>query len=91
MSELMPGGWTEYSSQLTGEAKEVFVTATKGLVGVNYTPLALATQVVNGMNYSFFCNAQAVYPNAPHEGAVVSIHRPPSQPPYITGIHPVSH
>ena len=45
------GGWTPFSSNITKEASEVFDAAFKGFVGVSYSPVAFATQVVNGVNY----------------------------------------
>jgi hypothetical protein len=76
MTEAMVGGWSIFSSEITKEAKDVFETALKGLVGVDYSPVAFATQVVSGTNYSFFCNAKAVYPDAPNQGAIVDIYKP---------------
>lgn len=70
---LMLGGWTEYRS-LSEEDQKVFDKALNGLVGVQYTPIAVATQVVNGVNYSFFCNAQIVIPNSPNQAAMISVH-----------------
>jgi hypothetical protein len=85
-STLMPGGWTPYSCNISTETQTVFDTAFKGFVGVKYTPVAVATQVVAGVNYSFFCNAKVVYPNAPDEAAMVLIYAPPNMPPHIISI-----
>lgn len=79
------GGWSTYSD-ITPEASEVFQTAMKGLVGVSYKPVAFATQAVAGTNYSFFCNATVVYPDAPNEAAIVDIYQAPGEMPYITNI-----
>jgi hypothetical protein len=87
----MPGGWTPYSCVISPEAKKVFDTALKGLTGVGYTPVAAATQVVAGINYSFFCNANGVYPNAPNEAAMVLIYAPPNKPPQIISIKWIEH
>lgn len=66
MSEsTMPGGWTPLSCDISPKSMEVFQAVTKGLVGVNYELVACATQIVNGTNYSFFCNSKKVIPNAP--------------------------
>ncbi len=70
------GGWTTYSCDMSEEALKVFEKAFKGFVGVSYTPVAVATQVVEGTNYSFFCNAKGAYPNAPNEAAIVDIYQP---------------
>ena len=55
-------------------------------VGCKYDPLAVATQVVSGTNYSFFCNAKGVYPDALNQGAIVNIYQPIQGDPHITGI-----
>ncbi|WP_046759077.1 hypothetical protein [Kordia jejudonensis] len=54
------GGWTPYDTDINNKAIDVFNEAMRGLVGIKYTPIACATQIVNGVNYSFFCNAQVV-------------------------------
>ena len=76
MESTNPGGWTPFSSQISPKETYVFDQALKDLVGVNYTPMAFTTQVVNGMNYRFFCNAKAVTPKSPNEGAIVEIYVP---------------
>jgi hypothetical protein len=86
MSESIAGGWSTFSCDITKEANEVFETALKGLVGVEYRPVAFATQVVSGVNYSFFCNAKAVYPGTPDEAAMVDIYQPLDGSPHITEI-----
>lgn len=55
-------------------------------IGVNYTPLAVATQVVSGINYRFFCNAQVVYPEAPNDAVITQIYKPLNGDPHITSI-----
>ena len=84
------GGWTAFSTTISKEASDVFTTALKGLVGVNYVPLAVATQVVAGINYDFFCNAKVVYPGAPERPAMVKIYCPPNGVPQITAIVPIN-
>ncbi|NET56361.1 MAG: hypothetical protein F6K47_09370 [Symploca sp. SIO2E6] len=85
------GAWTPYSSEITPEASEVFEEALDGLVGVSYTPVAFATQIVSGTNYSFFCNAKVVYPNAPNEAAIVDIYQPLGEKAQIQDIQPIRH
>ena len=71
------GGWklTE-DGALTEEAQSAFDKATEGLLGVNYTPLALlGTQLVSGTNYCFLCEATVVYPDAQPYYAVVSVYQ----------------
>ena len=85
------GGWTPYSCVISPEAQKVFDTAFKGFAGVKYTPVAVATQLVSGVNYSFFCNANGVYPNASNEAAMVTIYAPLDGPPKITKIKKLDH
>ncbi|NER04187.1 MAG: hypothetical protein F6K17_17000 [Okeania sp. SIO3C4] len=85
-AKQLPGGWSTYSSDITPEASEVFQTAVDGLYGVSYEPVAFATQIVAGINYSFFCNAEVVYPNAPNKAAIVDIYEAPGEIPIITEI-----
>lgn len=91
MSNETLGGWTTYSNAISAEAKKAFDTALDGLTGVNYTPLSVASQVVAGTNYSFFCNAQGVYPNAANNGAIVSIFSPLNGTAHITNISAIPH
>jgi hypothetical protein len=79
-----PGGWTAYSTQISDDAKKAFEAV--NLLGVVYTPLAVATQVVAGMNYSFFCNALGVYPGATYEGAMILINSPAGGKPHVVSI-----
>ncbi len=83
------GGWTPYSTSVSAEAKKVFDSVIKGLVGVQYSPLAVATQVVSGTNYRFFCNAKGVYPGALNEGVIVHIYQPLNESAHITSIKKV--
>ena len=85
-SPAVPGGWTAFSFTITDSAKKVFDTALKGWLGVGYTPLAFATQVVAGTNYCFLCKGHVVYPNAPEFAAKVYIYQPLQGDPHITEI-----
>jgi len=86
MAEQMPGGWSAWSFDITREAQKVFDEALAGLVGVDYSPLAFATQVVAGTNYCFLCKAKGVYPGAEAYPALVYIYQPLSGAPHITSI-----
>lgn len=55
---IMPGGYTSYRP-VTVEDKILFRQALQ-LMGADYEPLLVATQVVAGKNYSFICNANMV-------------------------------
>lgn len=67
------GGWSVYTSDISSEAGTAFDQALKGQVGVTYAPVAVAQQVVAGMNYRFFCNASPVVPNSIAYPAMVSV------------------
>ena len=70
------GGWTlPGDTALTDEARDAFDKAMDGLVGVNYTPLALlGTQLVSGTNYCLLCEATVVYPGAQPYYALVYVY-----------------
>lgn len=89
MSDVIPGGMTEFRSEITQPEQIVFKKATGQLMGVHYSPVAVATQVVRGIKYSFFCNTRAVHPNAPNNAAMVDIYAPVEGEPHVTGIHQV--
>jgi hypothetical protein len=90
MSEMIPGGWSGFNFTITPEAREIFDAALKGFVGVQYTPLACATQVVAGINYCYLCQGVVVYPNAPEIAAKLYVYKPPQGNPHITRIDPVT-
>lgn len=85
-TEFIAGGWSEYTASISAEDMNVFNDALHGLVGVNYMPVAVAKQVVAGVNYSFFCNKKGVYLGAVNEAAMVLIFAPPSGIPHIVSI-----
>jgi hypothetical protein len=84
------GSWTPYSASISADAQKVFNDVTSVIMGVKYSALAVATQVVSGINYSFFCNAKGVYPGATNDAALVKIYAPASGTPHITEIRRVN-
>ncbi|NDI97920.1 hypothetical protein GWA97_02410 [Flavobacterium sp. LaA7.5] len=78
------GGWSAYH-KLTPEDRKVFDEAMHGFVGVKYTPIAVSTQVVAGMNYRFKCEA-SMPPSDVIWEAIVEIFKPLNGAPYVTGI-----
>lgn len=80
------GGWSPFQTHITSEDMSAFNKAMDGLVGAKYEPIAVSTQVVNGMNYKFICNATIVVPGATPEGAMVEIYQPSTGPIHITEI-----
>lgn len=84
----IPGGWSLYGP-LDASARAVFEEAMHGFVGVRYAPLDVATQVVAGENYKYFCNATPVTQAPLNEGAIVQIFRPLQGKPHVTYIERV--
>lgn len=52
----LDGGW-KVEFPVSEKNKKVFETAIEGHVGVDYEPIAAATQVINGVNYIFIAKA----------------------------------
>lgn len=86
MAETMPGGWSGWSFPLTAEATDAFQQTVGKLLGVNYTPLEFATQVVAGRNYSYFCRARGVFPGATDYFVKIHVYVPLEGAPSITQI-----
>ncbi|MEM0997057.1 MAG: hypothetical protein AAGN35_08260 [Bacteroidota bacterium] len=86
MSNKIIGAWTTYSSTISREAQKVFDAALDDLIGVDYTPVAVATQDVTGTNYSFFCNGLPVLPDAVPRGYMVLIYAPQDGNPELKNI-----
>ena len=86
MADTIPGGWSGFDFTLSPESKEAFDQAMEGFVGVQYTPVAVATQVVAGLNYCFICEGQVVYPGATETAYKVYIYAPLQGKPVITAI-----
>lgn len=82
----LPGGWNGFNFKLTPGAKAVFDKALEGLIGVNYTPLAFAMQVVDGTNYCFLCKAHVTTYVTTDYAALVYIYQPLKGDPHIVGI-----
>lgn len=78
------GGWSVYHP-LTPEDQLVFNEALSGFVGVHYEPSEVSTQLVNGTNYRFKCNA-SVPPADVIWQAIVEIYKPINGKPHIVSI-----
>ncbi|MBR6331885.1 MAG: hypothetical protein IKR78_01995 [Dehalococcoidales bacterium] len=81
------GGWTaSQSPKVTSAVKKALSKATDGLVGANYTPVALlGTQVVAGTNYCILCEVTPVVPNAETDYMIVRVYADLSDNAEITG------
>ena len=84
-SETLPGGWTPFRL-VDPELRQVLEEALQGLLGVSYEPLAVSTQVVQGVNCMYFCNATVVYPGLPSYPTMVTVHKPLKGKPHVTKI-----
>lgn len=71
-----PGSWMDTESPVvTDEAASALNSATKGLVGAVYSPVALlSTQVVAGVNYRYLCEVTPVTPDAETKYAIVVVY-----------------
>ncbi|WP_299494568.1 hypothetical protein [uncultured Shewanella sp.] len=88
-SQALYGGWSIWKP-LTPENLEVFEQATHGLLGVQYTPLEVSTQVVAGVNYRFISEAKVVVPKAEPYKVMIEIFQPLQGEPIITNIHTIA-
>lgn len=69
------GGYTKFSKKVKGKTKKIFKKATQQLTGASYEPLAVATQVVSGLNYKFICNARTISPNPVDDLAIITVYQ----------------
>ena len=78
LAEPLAGGWQNVpheAAELPEDAQAAFDKALDGLVGAEYTPVALlSTQLVAGMNYCILCQITPVVPNATPTWALVYIY-----------------
>ncbi|MBK1612761.1 hypothetical protein CKO44_04670 [Rubrivivax gelatinosus] len=70
------GQWSEYNFELSPADRKIFEAALHGLTGVRYTPVAKATQVVAGTNYSFLSRAVTATATPQEFAAKVRIFQP---------------
>jgi len=91
MSTTAVGGWSAWHFSATPEATKVFGETLGKLLGVHYKMVAFATQVVNGTNYAFLCEA-ASSTHPPVDYIVIGyVHQPISGAPHIIEISNVGH
>ena len=63
MTNVVSGGYTVHP-EVGAEELAVFKYAMKNLFGVDYKPLIVASQVVDGTNYLFVCTGKVIAPQA---------------------------
>ena len=79
------GGWSMYH-ELNVNDLTVFNEALNGLLGVNYTPQLVSSQIVTGENYKFKCLAQPSVLAILQYEAIIQIFKPLKGAPFITHI-----
>ncbi|HRN16378.1 MAG TPA: hypothetical protein PLF38_04905 [Xylanibacter oryzae] len=87
-SSIKYGGWTN-NRELTDDDTALFTKVMGHLLGVKYTPLRVATQIVAGTNYRFLCEAQTVTHLSCEYHVLVYIFKPlpgTKEDPYCTNI-----
>ncbi len=57
---LGSGAWTDWNFTPDAQSEAIFEKTLGSLNGVDYKLVASATQVVNGINYAFLCEAKSV-------------------------------
>ncbi len=85
---MVMGGWVVHDC-ITADDMVIFNTATKGLIGVNYEPVLLSTQLVSGTNYSFICKTTIMNEEMTKGIAEVIIYKSLKGDPVVTGIHKI--
>lgn len=90
IEQTLVGGWEMPEDKtVTPELKDMFDTAMEGLLGVTYEPLELvATQLVAGTNYMFYCNGTTVTNPPETKPYYVTIYQPLEGAPEILAIDP---
>jgi hypothetical protein len=83
------GAWSLFTCKIDEQAQEAFKEATHGMVGADYSPVAVSQQVVGGMNYRFFCNAKLVTPFSLNGAAIVCVFKPATGKAIVTSIIPI--
>jgi hypothetical protein len=89
MKSALLGTFSPYTCDITSEAKGSFDETMKDIVGVEYTAVAVSTQLVAGHNYNFFCNTTYITNPIRTGAAIVSIYAPLEGRPHITRIQPI--
>jgi len=83
------GEWTVQKT-VSEENKKVLITALTGLVGSTFKPIAVATQIVNGVNYVFIAKSTTV--TLPPKTGLVKIYvtaTPAGQEPRLVNIETI--
>lgn len=76
MTNHLVGAYGPFDSNIDDQAIAAFAEAMEHFVGVKYSPVAVAVQVVSGTNYAFFCNAEIVVPGSSVYPTMVNVYQP---------------
>lgn len=83
------GAFSTYTCKMSAESQTAFNEAIQGLLGVKYSPVAVSQQVVAGMNYKFFCNAEGLTFPPMYTAAIVSVYKPLKGDAHVTHIQTI--
>lgn len=89
MKSQLLGAFSSYTCNISSAAKKTFEEVMEGFIGVEYVPVAVSTQVVQGCNYKFFCNATSSTNPVITGAAIVSVYAPLEGAPHITHIQAI--
>lgn len=84
------GAFSTYSCEINEASQSAFNEATREILGVKYTAIAVSQQVVAGMNYHFFCNTESVTRYPLIGAAIVSVYKPVNENAQITNIREIN-
>jgi len=82
------GGWSPFEA-VPPEDRLVFRKAMEGFVGVKYEPEKVSKQIVNGVNFRFFCYGHPAVQGEHPFPAIVKIYVAPGGEAHITDIQRV--
>lgn len=83
---MVMGGWSKFSP-ISKEGKEILKEALGTPLGVKYEGFAMATQVVEGHNYKFLCNAETVTLKGHDYVAEILVYCAPKKGPELISIN----
>ena len=86
---IAAGAYSAYTCKISKDAEKSFKKALEGIIGVSYSPVAVAQQVVAGINYKFFCNTKAAVRYPLYGAAIVTIYQPLDGPAHVTNIEEI--
>ena len=89
MHKTLTAVYSQYTNKITKKAKQAFNNAMNDVMGLNYHPIAFSAQIVDGINYKFFCNSEASSSPPISGAAIVTIFAPTNGAAHITHIQSI--